>query len=401
MPPLSVTQVVNHIGLVLEVDELLSDIYVQGEVSRVSKAASGHCYFALKDDESVLEAVMFRGGVGADHLIQGEEVLVFGRVTVYARQGRLQIIANLIQPSGIGELQVRFEQMKSMLESEGLFDASRKRPLPAYPEVIGVATSEDSAVWHDIIRTIRSRFPTVEIVLAHTLVQGSLAASMIADSVRSLSECPGVEVVLVARGGGSPEDLWPFNEESVARAIFSSKIPVVTGVGHETDWTIADLVADVRASTPTGAAMQLVPDVLDIEGKLSHSAFALTTRILGFLSNTNSSINSSVSTMNFHIPDTDNFKMSVDELVGRSDFLISHMKDIAGEEFRSLKDNLKLVSPKNTLERGYSIVQKKAGGEIVTSTSDLSLGDNVEITVKNGKFGAVTEWLGPNRDPLS
>ncbi|MQG03346.1 MAG: exodeoxyribonuclease VII large subunit, partial [SAR202 cluster bacterium] len=142
MPPLSVTQVVNHIGLVLEVDELLSDIYVQGEVSRVSKAASGHCYFALKDDESVLEAVMFRGGVGADHLIQGEEVLVFGRVTVYARQGRLQIIANLIQPSGIGELQVRFEQMKSMLESEGLFDASRKRPLPAYPEVIGVATSE-------------------------------------------------------------------------------------------------------------------------------------------------------------------------------------------------------------------------------------------------------------------
>ena len=344
---------------------------------------------------------MFRGGVGADHLIQGEEVLVFGRVTVYARQGRLQIIANLIQPSGIGELQVRFEQMKSMLESEGLFDASRKRPLPAYPEVIGVATSEDSAVWHDIIRTIRSRFPTVEIVLAHTQVQGNLAASMIADSVRSLSECPGVEVVLVARGGGSPEDLWPFNEESVARAIFSSKIPVVTGVGHETDWTIADLVADVRASTPTGAAMQLVPDVLDIEGKLSHSTFALTTRILGFLSNTNSSIESSVSTMNFHIPDTDNFKMSVDELVGRSDFLISHMRAIAGEEFRSLKDNLKFVSPKNTLERGYSIVQKKAGGKIVTSTSDLSLGDNVEITVKNGKFGAVTEWLGPNRDLLS
>ena len=225
MPPLSVTQVVNHIGLVLEVDELLSDIYVQGEVSRVSKAASGHCYFALKDDESVLEAVMFRGGVGADHLIQGEEVLVFGRVTVYARQGRLQIIANLIQPSGIGELQVRFEQMKSMLESEGLFDASRKRPLPAYPEVIGVATSEDSAVWHDIIRPIRSRFPTVEIVLAHTLVQGSLAASMIADSVRSLSECPGVVVVLVARGGGSPEELWPFNEESVARAIFSICFP--------------------------------------------------------------------------------------------------------------------------------------------------------------------------------
>ena len=401
MPPLSVTQVVNHIGLVLEVDELLSDIYVQGEVSRVSKAASGHCYFALKDDESVLEAVMFRGGVGADHLIQGEEVLVFGRVTVYARQGRLQIIANLIQPSGIGELQVRFEQMKSMLESEGLFDASRKRPLPAYPEVIGVATSEDSAVWHDIIRTIRSRFPTVEIVLAHTLVQGSLAASMIADSVRSLSECPGVEVVLVARGGGSPEDLWPFNEESVARAIFSSKIPVVTGVGHETDWTIADLVADVRASTPTGAAMQLVPDALDIEGKLSHNTFALTTRILGFLSNTNSSIESSVSTMNFHMPDTDNFKMSVDELVGRSDFLLSHMRAIAGEEFRSLKDNLRFVGPKNTLKRGYSIVQKKAGGEIVTSTSDLDIGDNVEITVKNGKFEAVTEWLGPDRDLLS
>ena len=401
MPPLSVTQVVDHIGLVLEADEILSDVYIQGEVSRVSKAASGHCYFALKDDESVLEAVMFRGGFGVDHLIQGEEVLVFGRVTVYARQGRLQIIANLIQPSGIGELQVRFEQMKSMLESEGLFDVSRKRSLPAYPEVIGVATSEDSAVWHDIKRTIKSRFPTVEIVLAHTLVQGTLAAPMIADSVRSLSECPGVEVVLVARGGGSPEDLWPFNEESVARAIFSSKIPVVTGVGHETDWTIADLVADVRASTPTGAAMQLVPDALDIARKLNYSAFTLTTNIVAFLSNTNSSIGSSVSTMNFHIPDTDNFKMSVDELVGRSDFLISHMRAIAGEEFRSLKDNLKFVGPKNTLERGYSIVQKKAGGKIVTSTSDLHLGDNVEVTVKNGKFGAVTEWLESNREPLS
>ncbi len=398
MPPLSVTQVVNHISLVLEADELLSDIYVQGEVSRISKAASGHCYFALKDDESVLEAVMFQGGVGADHLVQGEEVLVFGRVTVYARQGRLQIIANLIHPSGIGELQVRFEQMKSMLESEGLFDVSRKRPLPAYPEVIGVATSEDSAVWHDIKRTVRSRFPTAEIVLAHTLVQGSLAAPMIADSVRSLSECPGVEVVLLARGGGSPEDLWPFNEESVARAIFSSKIPVVTGVGHETDWTIADLVADVRASTPTGAAIQLVPDVLELEGKLSHSTFALTTMILGCISNTNTSIESSVSTMNFHMPNTDNFKMRVDELVGRSDFLLNHKRAIAGEEFRSLSDNLKFVGPKSTLERGYAIVQKKAGGEIVTDTSDLNLGDNVEITVKNGKFGAVTERLGPNRD---
>ena len=264
MPALSVSQVILHLNNLLGSDVILSDVCVIGEVSRVSTSASGHSYFSLKDEDGVLDSALFRGGVGGEHLELGAEVFAFGRVSVYAPSGRLQLIANLIEPSGDGLLQARFEEMKEKLESEGLFDEARKRAIPFFPNKLGIVTSRDAAAWQDIQQTINRRFPRVELILAHTPVQGNTAAPMIAEAINSLNQLGEIDSIIVARGGGSPEDLWPFNEEIVARAIFASNVPVISGVGHESDWSISDLVADLRASTPTAAAEQSVPDVEEL-----------------------------------------------------------------------------------------------------------------------------------------
>ena len=228
-----------------------------------------------------------------------------------------------------------------------------------------MATSQDAAVWLDIQRTIASRFPLVELVLAHTPVQGYEAAASIAGAVSLLGAQPRMDVIIVARGGGSPEDLWPFNEEVVARAIFASPVPVVSGVGHETDWSISDLVADVRASTPTMAAMMVVPN--------------------GVIASVNE-LNTKVASVNSNVPDVSMLRVRVDELADR--IQLGSKRDIlqAFESLESLKNSLRFVGPRDTLERGYSIVENSKSGKVVTSTSGVSLGDEVKITVSNGAF---------------
>lgn len=393
---LTVSQVVNHIGAVLASDEVLSDICVRGEVSRATVAASGHCYFALKDDDSVLEGVIFRGGVGGEYVVEGDEVLAFGKVTVYVRQGRLQIISHLIQPSGAGALQAKFDQMKRQLEAEGLFDTSRKRRLPNYPSVIGVVTSEDSSVWQDIQRTASVRFPSVNLVLAHTLVQGDRSPKMIARALNDLYVFDGIEAVILARGGGSPEDLWPFNEEVVARAIFASPIPVVTGIGHETDWTIADMVGDLRASTPTGAVMQLIPDSSEVFEKIEYSRVVLSSCLSTLISDAAISTDMAVSKMVSYLPDLDNYRRNLNELAVKSSYFADHIVKLLGEEFNGLTGGLKFMSPFNTLERGYSIVERSADHKGVKSKTDVKNGDVVDIILSDGKLGAVIE-SGGNR----
>ena len=386
MEAVSVSDALAYLSALLASDELLSDVCIRGEVSRCTRAASGHSYFTLKDEQSVLESVLFKGGLGPEHLEVGDEVFAFGRVNVYVPQGRLQLVAEYIKPAGAGELQARFEEMREKLSNEGLFSESRKRKPVEFPKFVGVVTSKDAAAWLDIQRTVTDRFPLVELVLAHTPVQGDGAAETIASALALLGSLPEIDTIIVARGGGSPEDLWPFNEEVVARAIFASPVPVVSGVGHETDWSISDLVADVRASTPTMAAMMVVPDSDDLNNSLELIVRNMDSSVRNGIAGGVNQLNSRVSIMNSNIPDVSMLRVRVDELGGR--IHLGSMRDLlrASESLGNLKNNLKAVGPQHTLERGYSIVEKSDDGKVVTNISQVTLGDEVKITVSDGAF---------------
>ena len=386
MEAVSVSDALAYLSALLASDELLSDVCIRGEVSRCTRAASGHSYFTLKDEQSVLESVLFKGGLGQEHLEVGDEVFAFGRVNVYVPQGRLQLVAEYVKPAGAGELQARFEEMREKLSNEGLFSESRKRKPVEFPKFVGVVTSKDAAAWLDIQRTVTDRFPLVELVLAHTPVQGDGAAETIASALALLGSLPEIDTIIVARGGGSPEDLWPFNEEVVARAIFASPVPVVSGVGHETDWSISDLVADVRASTPTMAAMMVVPDSDDLNNSLELIVRNMDSSVRNGIAGGVNQLNSRVSIMNSNIPDVSMLRVRVDELGGR--IHLGSMRDLlrASESLGNLKNNLKTVGPQHTLERGYSIVEKSDNGKVVTNISQVTLGDEVKITVSDGAF---------------
>ncbi len=265
----SVTQVSRYLKELLDSDEILQDVWVRGEISGYRTYSSGHCYFTLKDAEAQLPCVFFKYArlrSSAPELHDGMAIAANGHISLYERDGKMQLYVENVELVGEGALFLRFEQLKMRLAAEGLFDVSRKRPLPACPSVIGIVTSPEGAALRDMLRVLRTRFPLSRVILSPTLVQGAEAPAAIAGALDALNAHGEAEVVILARGGGSIEDLWAFNEEVVARAIARSQIPVISGVGHETDFTIADLVADYRASTPTAAAAAAVPDIAEWRG---------------------------------------------------------------------------------------------------------------------------------------
>ena len=259
-----------YVKTLLEGDDLLADVWVEGEVSNLFRAQSGHVYFTVRDGDGQLKCVLFRAQVARQRSLPapGDAVAVHGYVTIYERDGALQLYADVVQPAGIGLLALQLEQLRLRLEAEGLFDVSRKRALPVAPRVIGVVTSPDGAVWHDIQNVVRRRYPFAELLLAPTPVQGAQAPAGIVAALEAIQEDGRAEVVIVARGGGAVEELWAFNDERVVRAVFASKVPVVSGVGHETDWTLIDDVADLRAPTPSAAAELCVPALAEIGERL-------------------------------------------------------------------------------------------------------------------------------------
>jgi len=261
---LSVSQLTSLIKENLEAE--VGEVWVVGEISNLKTAPSGHTYFTLKDERSQIAAVLFRNhaSVLTFQLVDGQEVLVRGRVSLYTTRGKLQLYVELVEPRGAGALQLAFEQLKRKLAAEGLFSEARKRSLPPLPRCVGIVTAPKGAAVHDMLTILHSRFPLLRVVIRPSRVQGAEAAAEIATSIDDLNRLGGVDVMIVGRGGGSLEDLWPFNEEVVARAISRSAIPVVSAVGHEVDFTIADLVADKRAATPTAAAEMVVPRYDDI-----------------------------------------------------------------------------------------------------------------------------------------
>ena len=256
----TVSQISAYTKQTLESDSVLRDLWVSGEVTNLARPGSGHAYFSVRDGNATMGCVMFRNSRGMRHLKNGAEIILHGRVSIYEQRGDLQIIVDIAQPEGVGELQLQLEQLRMQLEQQGLFDESRKRELPRFPKKIAVVTSPSGAVWHDIQNVVRRRYPLVELAIAPAPVQGADAAPAIAEAIEAAGREPGVDVVIVARGGGSLEDLWAFNEEAVARAIYACPVPVISSIGHETDHTIADDVADLSAPTPSSAAERVVPD---------------------------------------------------------------------------------------------------------------------------------------------
>jgi exodeoxyribonuclease VII large subunit len=391
---LTVSQLLAQIKTLLTDDRSLSDVLLEGEVSNFKQATSGHCYFTLKDRNALLPCVMWRTDAARLRRLpqDGEQVVVHGAVSLYEAQGKLQFYADHLEMAGVGRLYQDFEALKARLAAEGLFDSSRKRPLPAWPRRIGVVTSAQAAALRDILRTLAARYPAVDVLLAPAAVQGVDAPPQIVAALAQLNAWSAtvepIDVILVARGGGAIEELWAFNDERVVRAIAASAIPVLSGVGHETDSTLADFAADLRAPTPTGAAALAVPDRLELSnqvrllrGRLRASSvkqlaaerahLAQTRRLLARLS------------PQTHIASR---RQQVDDLGQALARQVRQGLLVRRLEVESQRAQLASLDPRAVLQRGYAIVQQSATNRVVASVRQVSAGDHLRVLLADGQF---------------
>ena len=380
----------------------LGFVWVVGEISNARRPSSGHIYLTLKDESAQLQAVVFRGVASRLRfdLEDGLEVTAFGRLTVYEPRGQYQIIVERLEPKGLGALQLAFEQLKKKLQQEGLFDPVHKKPIPSMPATIGVVTSATGAALRDILNVIERRFPRVRVLLNPVRVQGEGAAAEIAQAVREMNEYGGIDVLIVGRGGGSLEDLWVFNEEVVARAIFASQIPVISAVGHEIDVTIADFVADKRALTPTEAAELAVPR----EDVLLESLDALRTRLAqalsGRLAKAKQRLEAIGKSYAFRQP-VDRIRQRqqrLDEVFSRLNRSVQHSTHLTQERLGALGSKLEALSPLGILERGYSLTTRGGERKPLRSAEALVAGDEIETTLHEGLVvSTVARVVPPNR----
>jgi len=384
----TVSQVTSYLREALESDPLLGDLNVKGEVSNLRVSGAGHSYFTLKDDQNVLNSVMFRGQPGADLLANGTAVSAHGRITFYEPRGSTDFMVDLVMAEGAGELALELERLSLRLEAEGLFEITRKRPLPQFPKVVGLVTSPSGAVFHDIQNVIRRRYPLVELILSPTTVQGTDAAGNIVAAIEALNREGRAEVIIVARGGGSLEELWPFNEEIVARAVYASRVPVVSGVGHETDNTITDRVADVRAPTPSAAAELVVPDAAILRAQMKEIA-GRSRRSLGYqLEGLRSRVADHVRRLEVGLPDIGTWRRRVDDLARTGHSLLAGRLSRDRLRVEGMSYRVTALDPVGPLRRGFAIVQKTATQQVVSSTTQVLAGDPLTITVADGSIPA-------------
>ncbi|MBC8280502.1 MAG: exodeoxyribonuclease VII large subunit [Chloroflexi bacterium] len=392
----TVSQVSSHIKESLESDPLLMDLWIVGEVSGLRASSAGHTYFSLKDRESLLRCVMFRGQRGAELLSEGDSVSAHGKISFYTRGGSTDFMVDLAMPEGVGELALELERLKQKLAAEGLFETSRKRPLPRFPKRVGVVTSATGAVFHDIQNVLQRRYPLTELVLSPTVVQGPDAAPKIAAALELLDREGNCDVIIIGRGGGSMEDLWPFNEEVVARAIYASKTPVVSAVGHETDETISDFVADVRAPTPSAAAELVVPDAAALRRNLDMAATALHRVLMNQNSKRRSDLTAITRRMEFGLPDTQDLRRRIDDVGQLIQAATSRLIKDRQTQVEGINLRLRALDPVATLGRGFSIVHLPDTGQVVSKAKQVSDGDALEITLAEGSISAVA---GSSKEP--
>ncbi len=362
-------------------------VLVEGEVSNFKRhMPSGHLYFTLKDDEAQIRVVMWRSDAARVRfdVRDGMKIIVKGRISLYEPRGDFQLYAVSLIPAGQGALQLAFEQLKKKLEEEGLFAEEHKKPIPEFPSRIGVVTSIEGAAVRDIISIISRRFPAVELVIYPVKVQGDGAAEEIANAVRDFNRLRKVDVLIVGRGGGSLEDLWAFNEEIVARSIYDSKIPVISAVGHQVDFTISDFVADVRAATPSAAAELVVPDRLDISESIQSAARSITRAVVQNLDR----LRLEVDRLSHHyalrqpLLLADQKSQLVDELTRRLESESQHSLELKRQRFSALELHLNALNPKAVLRRGYSFVEGPRG--IVGSVRNINVGETATVHLHDG-----------------
>ncbi len=389
---LTVTDITRYLRQLLESDMLLQDVWVLGEVSNLSRPSSGHIYFTLKDNQCALRCVIWRSAAQRLRfdLQNGMAVEAHGSISLYEQSGQYQLYVIAVRPAGEGMLYQRLMRLKADLEAEGLFDLERKRSIPPFPKRIGIVTSPSGAALQDMLNTLRRRFPLVEVLLAPCSVQGAEAPAEIVRAIQALNHADPPDVILVARGGGSLEDLWAFNDERVVRAVCASRVPVITGVGHETDFTLVDFASDLRAPTPTGAAMLAVPDVDDLKESLLATEERLNAVYRGILYS--------------HRADADALRSDllrasplwrIRNSLQRLDHLDQRLERAAvgGLSLKRLKlqnatQRLAALNPTAVLRRGFAIVRKAEDGAIVRDPARLAPGDRLHIRVANGDFNA-------------
>lgn len=433
---LTVSELTGTIKFLLERDPLLSDCWIRGEISNFTHHSSGHMYFTLKDTGSRIKSVMFASKNRSLTFIpkEGMKVIVRGNVSVYERDGQYQLYVEEMQPDGVGSLYLAFQQLKERLEKEGLFAQEHKKALPQYPKVIGVVTSPTGAAVRDIITTIRRRYPVADVLLYPVLVQGTEAAATVANAITVLNQSVELEidVLIVGRGGGSLEELWAFNEEVVARAIFASSIPVISAVGHETDFTIADFVADVRAATPTAAAEMAVPHLAEMMRQLDSSEQRLVAAISNQLRDMRKCVERLEQSPVFSRPTDrirqlrqqtdhmeDELELLLTRLVGsrgkqvydlvnrlsqkspvervmrseeRFGYVLQQLHSVIGSrlnasanQFDRLLDKLDAYSPLQVMKRGYSLTYREEKGKtLVRSIDEVQLGDRLQVRLQDG-----------------
>ena len=390
---LRVSELTTHLRRVVESDDLMSDVWVQGEISNASRYASGHFYFSLKDENASMRCVMWKRA--AERLArfpqEGEAVNAHGHVSVYDARGEVQLYVDTMELLGAGALWQEFEKLKQKLASEGLFDEERKRSLPKFPQRIGIVTSRSGAVIQDIRHILERRYPLPQVFLANTAVQGADAPLQICAALKLVQQIPNLDVVILARGGGSIEDLWAFNDERVARAIVASRVPIVSGVGHETDFTIADFCADLRAPTPTAAAQFCTPDQNELRADLILYEKRLQRAMHEQIVETRRSLIHSANALHRASPRTqvENRRQRLDDMTRSATRQIERRLEIQRAELASAARQLHTLNPLATLERGYAIVRKEK--TVVTDAAQVSTNDVVNVRVRDGEFSARVE----------
>ena len=386
--PLKVSELNGYIKNIIDGDEMLANVYIKGEISNFKRHYSGHLYFTLKDETSLIKCVMFKSYTNYLNFEpkDGMSVVILGSVSVFERDGVYQVYAKGMEPEGVGALYKAYEKLKAKLSEEGLFDEAHKKPIPILPRAIGVVTSKTGAVIRDIINVTTRRLPNVNIILYPAAVQGEGAAPTIVNGIKYFNKAKNVDTIIIGRGGGSLEDLWPFNEEITARAIYESEIPIISAVGHETDFTIADFVADLRAPTPSAAGELAVPDVLEVRWKLENINKRLANSLRKKVENVRIKYD--------NLKNSRALKNPYDALRQKMIVCDNLYKNIENNFSLKVKDrHIKLVgfigrlenlSPLKTMLRGYSIVEN-LDGKVIKSVNDLSKNDEISIRLNDGK----------------
>ena len=384
MPDITFTpsELTNYIYKKINQDKYLNSFQLIGEVSNLSSPPSGHHYFVIKDDESLIKCVLFSRGSGKENLKDGNQIIAEGKMSVYQPRGEIQFIAETIHSQGEGTLQQRFEELKSSLEAQGLFDESRKREIPKMPKKVGIVTSKTGSVIQDIINVIQRRYPNLKLVIADTRVQGDEAAKSITESISSLNKLD-IDVIVLARGGGSIEDLWPFNEEKVAREIFKSKIPIISAIGHETDFTISDLVADLRAPTPSAAAEIISPDIDYLNELIILRTRDLENSFNSILENLKNRFFISMDRIvNYKIETSiNNYKINslTNEIINLFD---NNLKEIK-YKLENYEISLNHLDINKVFSKGFFLTQLKSDKSIIKSFKNIKKGDHILVSNLN------------------